>query len=140
MEDRTNVAAAPVPLKFADGSEFLCSPLTDRDCGTLDEWCRATFLERARKGIDELPERAAIRAERLAQETVATMSWMHGVGSRMIATPDGLAFMIWLQIRHNQPEVKLSDLREKMLDPVNQRFANQAFVRVQRIEEDSKKS
>jgi hypothetical protein len=125
------LSAAPVPIVFSDGSEYLFAPLNDRDTDTIDQWLQSHFIEVARKSLTATAtpqerEETLLLAMREAQKI--NFLTMDGVES--LATLNGMTFICWLSLRKNHPDVTQEQLREKLTNPANMECVNQAFARV----------
>lgn len=123
--------AASSPIIFADGTEYQCSPQTDKDIAEIDEWlqCRVNELAvKACRNIDNPAERAELL--RIASINAGTVSCATNEGSRMLATVDGWARLTWQAIRKYHPEITFVQIREKMLDPANIELAKEKFRRL----------
>lgn len=114
VEDLTN-AAIPITL---GGKDLLVHRLNDRDISDLTEWVRAQFIRTARTSLEGVTD-SALRKEtlELAMSKAAKMQWMFGEGASMMATPDGLARIIWQAAKQEHPDLSYDYVRSLMMKP-----------------------
>lgn len=112
-----DLTAASVPVTLG-GEELLVNRLTDRDISELNEWVRAEFIKMARLSLSGITDKLE-REEtlRLAMSEAAGISWMSGRGAQMMATPDGLARIIWQGCKDNHPTFPYEFVRSLMMKP-----------------------
>jgi hypothetical protein len=111
--------------------------LKDTDIAELDEWVQARHIHIARKSLDANCSQAE-RDEtlRLAMLQAQDMTWMSGRGAKMIATPAGMARLVWQCVHRNHPGVTEEEIAGHMFDPnnidsaVNVDAANDAFKKL----------
>jgi len=118
MEDRINAASSP--LRFADGTEYQMSPLTDRDISELDEWVRVRFINLAMRSLPaetSEAERAAARMQ--ATHEALTLTWMSGRGAQHMASVDGMTRLVWQSVKRNHPGVTEDELRRHLFSQEN---------------------
>ncbi len=132
------LTAAAAPLKFDDGTSYQFSPLTDKDMDELDEWLQARLIENARNSLDD----KMTQAERdetmsLAMRESLTVSFVTGQGARMLSTLPGMVRLCWQSIKKCHPNVTEAQLREKLLKPGNLDSVNDAFEKVNSLNERS---
>lgn len=122
------ITAAPIPIKFIDGTTFQFSPLTDRDLDEMDEWLRACIMENALESIpasanqaqrDELLAVAGRRADLIA--------FLSPDGAAMVATLKGMTHLLWMSIRKMHPDVTEESLLTIIRDPRNLQILNAKF-------------
>ena len=116
---RIDATAPPSELRLA-GKVFQLSPMTDEDIAYLDQWVQQRHIRIARKSLDEnATDEQRDRTERIALEQASTMSFMSGIGARIISTIDGWSQIMYCGIRRNHPNVTAKELRDLLLDPDN---------------------
>lgn len=137
---RVNGAAVPLTV-VNDGKEvtFLMSPLSDKDLSELTEWVQERYLQTARKSAKNEPREERDRIEQLALATACTLAWTSGIGARMIASPDGMARLIWHGVRKNHPEITVEELRSYMFSAENIRESNRIFRKANDLPESNAK-
>lgn len=119
MTTKAEATAAPVP--FDMGSvEFQLSPLTDRDISELDNWLRARMVRAARESLpdDATPEQ---RQETIGAAVVATagVCLLSDLCASVMATPDGLARVIWQSVKRNHPGLTPEDVEVLLFKETN---------------------
>lgn len=125
------LVGAAKPYTFNDGTELWLTELGDREIIELDEWVRSEYIrtqrEANRKDIN-LTEDEADRAERIMQETAATLQWYTGLGLRVMVSVTGMSQIIFVSARKRHPELKIEKVRELLLNKDNLDLANEAFA------------
>lgn len=124
------ITGAAIPLTFADGTTYQASPFSDRDIDELDEYVRHVLIRNARQSCrdaDVTPEEAQ-RIESTALEMSISITWMSGVGARLMSQPRGMARLVWQSVKHNHPDVTEDQIHKQLLDPENVRAANSTFA------------
>lgn len=125
-DPRLTGAATPLTLEGDDGEtiELSTRPLTDRDMDELDAWLRREYvarLEAATEGASESMRRDVMIH---VASTVPSVHFMDaGIGSRMIASPVGLARLIWQSCRRDQPDLKFARLKSMLIRVDNRKKA-----------------
>ncbi len=119
MTTKAEATAASVP--FDMGSvEYQLSPLTDRDISELDNWLRARMVRAARESLpdDATPEQ---RQETIGAAVVATagVCLLSDLCASVMATPDGLARVIWQSVKRNHPGIMPNDVEAALLKESN---------------------
>lgn len=126
MSDET---AARMPLTL-DGVTYLMSPLTDRDIIELDRWVQAQCINVTRQNLELFPPKTQAEREELlsiAMKTAMTLTWMSGVGARMVSTLDGAVQLVWQSIHHAHPNVTVDDIKGKLIKKGNIAAFNAQF-------------
>lgn len=141
MPNTAKITGASHDITFADGTTYRMAPLTDRDISELDNWVRSRHIQIAIDAGKDLSDEDRMELKEVAMMQAATLSWMSGMGARLMATVDGMARLCWQGIKTNHPLVSLEDLRAKMFDPVNVDEANRVFEKLNLPDssDDSKK-
>lgn len=110
------------------GTTYTMRPLDSSDVAELDRWLQARVIRTAR---ESLPPDASEADRRLTMESAValatTITWMSSHGTRMLATIDGMAQIVWCGVRHHHPEITPAEIRTKLLDPKTLDEARQAF-------------
>lgn len=130
----TNTTGAAVPvnliLKNQDGSTRIVSlsfkALNDRDIDELDEWVRGEFITQVRMSHRSDPGITDEERERemaIAIKHASLLSWVEGEGKSMMATPKGMARIIY-QHAINKSELSMEELKTAMFDPSNVQEVN----------------
>lgn len=105
------------------------SPMTDQDISEMDAWIQARMIRNARASLDpNLSEKEREETMRVAMSTALTLTWMSGIGAKMIGTVDGLARLVWQAIHRNHPDKTVEDIRRLLLTKENIEEANRAFT------------
>lgn len=116
MSDST-LASARRPIRFGN-TEYLASPLTDRDIAELDEWIQEHYIDLARRSLRSSTSEADRELTmRVAMREALTLTWLSGQGARIIGTIDGLTRLLWQMVQHNHPNVTPAQLRAHLTDP-----------------------
>ena len=111
-----------------DGREFIVHPLNDRDIEELNVWLRAKHLRMVRASFDEdTTEADKNRIELIAQRVAIGLTWMHGQGAAIMASPVGLARILWQSTRRDHPEMTMDEFNSLMFNPANVDEVNAAF-------------
>ena len=100
--------------------EFVYSPLSLDDIEDLDSWVRKRHIDLAK------PHGADVVAIALQQAT--TMTFMSGVGAKLLATVEGMAYLCWLSLSKKHPEVSITESRKWMQDSRNISNVREAFT------------
>lgn len=130
MKDELNVAGAPSVLILENGKELRMSPLTDRDIAELDQWVQARLIQNARKSLPpDATQADRDETLRLAMQESLTVSWLTGVGAKMMLTVDGIARLAWQGVHKNHPDITLDQLQTLMFKEENVKRAYAAFKR-----------
>jgi hypothetical protein len=105
MTTQAEATAAPVPFDMGN-AEYLLSPLSAGDISELDNWLRARMVRAAR---ESLPDDATAdqRRETIGAAVLATagVCLLSDLCASVMATPDGLARVIWQSVKRNHPRV-----------------------------------
>lgn len=127
-DEQSRLTAASAPLRLGK-TDYQMSRLTDRDISELDEWVQARFVENARASLKGEKDEA-LRQETLsiALKQALTITWMSGIGAKMMATPIGMARLVWQCIHKAHPKVTLEQLTEDMFSPENVERARATFA------------
>lgn len=125
----SNEAAAPIPI-YIDDKEFLLSPLTDEDIGALSMWMRSRHIHVATLAAEGLPKAAGDRLIDRAMMQASSMDIMSHTGAMLIATPDGVARLMFQALRRFHPEVTYQQCQKWMLDPKSLAEVNRGFKMV----------
>lgn len=140
MTTPEQATAATFPITF-DGVEYLLSPLTDADISSLDGWLRHRIIETAAAAAESItnPEIRQLVIDR-AIERAMQLTWLSGRGTQMMASPDGLARMMWTMLQKRHPGVSYEKLRAAMFNEANTQAFNRSFAAMQgQPEAESKK-
>jgi len=118
--DDSRMAGAASPLRFADGTEYQMSPLTDRDISELDEWVRCRFINLAMRSLpDDMSESDRTKFRVNAVHEAMTLTWMSGRGAQQMASVDGIARLVWQSVKRNNPGVAEDELRRHLFSREN---------------------
>lgn len=110
-----DLTAARVSLVL-DGEEYLLDRITDQDISELDEWVRGNVMRIARASLSGPDDPFFEKTMDLALGKASRTSWMTGDGAKMMATPDGLARIVWQAAHRNHPGLEWQQLRTKMFN------------------------
>lgn len=112
-----DVTAAPMPLMLA-GTEYLMCPLSDKDIAELDNWLRSGMIKAASDSLtDDMSQAARDEVLRVAITEARSTSFLTGTGARVMATPDGIARVLWQGLKRRHPELTHEKVREMLGDP-----------------------
>lgn len=126
MSDHIPTAAPATVL--LDGKEFRLHPLTDRDIDELNVWLRASHLRMVRTSLDdEMTDAEKNRIELVTQRICMGINWMSGQGAAMMASPVGMARILWQSTRRDHPDMSADDFTSLMFNPANIDEVNAAF-------------
>lgn len=122
------ITAAPVPCKFGDGTEYYMSPLTDIDMDELDEWVQSRVVENAQRSLrDDMSPAEREEVLGAASRASVEVTWLSGIGAKLMSSIQGMSRIVWLMARHNHAELKLETVRAHLLDQQNLEAARLAF-------------
>lgn len=132
MSSSQSITGAGHPIKFAapDGKdiELIMTPLSDKEITELDSWVQSVVIDNARRS---LPPNASQRDIELTMNAALITSMgltaFGGAGARLMATPRGVARLVWQSCRKNHPTLTPEQLTEYMFNPVNINQANSIF-------------
>ena len=98
-------------LHDKDGKEhnFRICPLDDRDFDSLDLWLRREYTSNALSSIpQDIDERTRDSLHRAVMNEAASLRWLTPKGASMLCTIKGIAYMTWLALKSEHPNVELS--------------------------------
>lgn len=123
-----SVTAARRELRFPSGKTLWMSPLTDRDIEELDNWVQARYIDNARKSLSK-DATAQEREEtlRVAMDGALVLSWLSGLGAKLLATVPGMAMLAFQSCRANHPGLTYEEVRQEMLSPESVRAVESTF-------------
>lgn len=116
MTNAAQATAAPAEVRLA-GAAYRMSPLTDADLGELERHlqCRAfDVAKRNMEGLSPEDRRTLLQAAydtayKITVDSPPAVEFMRGL--------DGAAYLLWLGLRHNHPELKgWEDVRRLLTD------------------------
>lgn len=126
---QATAAARPVTIK---GRELRMSPLNDRDQAELDQWLQQRHIANARRSLrdsDATPaERDEILSIALRQSMSITLASQEGV--TMLATPEGIARLVWQSCRREHPDLTFEELRSLAMSDEESLEAMQSFQKL----------
>jgi len=124
----------PIPIRLG-GREFLFSPLTDKDYDTVNEYIRSAIIKTASDYVFsvEMDDRLRSTIITNAVTSAAGESFITPPGMRILGTIDGMAFLTWVSIRKENPEITPLELSRLLSDPSNLAQVNIAFERANAI-------
>lgn len=129
-DPRLNGASIPLTLtnKQGDDVELLLAPMTDRDMTELDEWVRAEFIRNARNSLGETAT-AAERQETLtlAMQQSFGLTFISGMGAKMMGTVDGIARLVWQGCKSNHDGLTFEFVKDLMFSQQNVAASNAAW-------------
>lgn len=127
MTHDTAVTGGRRPLKIG-GVEYMASQLSDKDIAELDEWLRARFISMARDSLGpDCSQKQIDDTLAVAMRDAMGLTWMSGIGARVMASVDGVARLAWQMVHHSHPTVTYEEIRKHMYDPRNMANVNDAF-------------
>lgn len=138
--DRQAATAAAAPLKFADGTVYQMSPLTDKDIAELDAWVQSRIIEMARASLSK--DATQIERDetlRIAMQTAVNVTWLSGQGAKILATVPGWTRLVWQAIKKNHPGVTEADVSAHMFSAENVREVNRVFTEQNVVKTPAKK-
>ena len=119
----SSTAQSPLPLTLWNGDkqkDYVFARLTDQDIGLLDAWVRKRFVQTVRASFDDTMSREEKHMElQIAHERAATLDWLSPHGARLSASVEGMAYLSWVALHKNHPEVTLEEMRSMMVDERN---------------------
>lgn len=117
-----------------DGETYFASPLDDKDIQELDLFVQQQFMKSVYATMPEgLAGEDKDRAVALAQVTCSRMTFMSGEGARIIATVPGMTRLTWQMLHHNHPDLTVTELYAKLMNPKNIDEVNEKFREVNHL-------
>jgi len=132
-DENYKVAGAAIPIEFSDGTSYLVSPLSDKDIEELNEWVRSEYISMVRRS-GASPEEMGV-----AFNEAAGIQWMSGVGSKMMASVNGMARLVYQGCLKKHPNISYEKLRELLFHPDNLEKTRQVFERLNGVDAKGKK-
>ena len=134
-DKRLNKAAVPLVLFLPSSeggepieTEFLMTALSDRDMTELDEWVRSRYIDMARKSLpSDATQEQREETMRLAMDRAIGLTFMSGIGARMMATIEGVARLTWQSLRARQPNLTYEQVKAYMFSKENVKCANERW-------------
>lgn len=123
---KSQATAAPWPLKLGRFSLEM-RPMREADVGALDNWVRGRYVDAIRKTLGGLSAEERRESLSIAFDKAAKMFAFDAEGSRLLATPEGLAKLVQVCCRVDEKEVPHDELYRLLFDPENAEFVRQAF-------------
>lgn len=129
-DPRLNGASVPLILISRENKEveLLISALTDKDMTELDEWVRSEYIKNARLS---LPANASTEERNetlaLAFNQAFGLTFISGLGARMMGTVDGVARLIWQGCLKAQPNITFEFVKSLMFDAKNVKASNDGW-------------
>lgn len=101
-----------------DNIEYKIRRINDKDIALLNEWVRGRIVSIARSSLEGVEDEFT-RQETLSAAITKAMStsWMYGDGAKMMASPEGLARIIWQAMQGVDDRLSYEDMRGLMLIP-----------------------
>lgn len=128
MDENYKVVGASAPLVFHDGTEVSIYPLTDKDIEELNEWVRYRYIRTVRNSLQEgVSDKQYEMEMRIAYQEAASLQWLSGIGAKMMASPDGMARLMY-QACHK--EVDYDTLHKLLFHPENLERSVSLFERL----------
>ena len=120
------------PFELA-GLTLKLQPLDSDSIENLDQWVRERHIllgvSTAKKVRPTDPESADLILS-LHSMQAATMTFMSGLGAKVIATPEGMAQLLW-EASGNKSEFTPKDITKEMYKPENVKRANKHLAALQ---------
>lgn len=129
-DPRLTGAVVPVMLTQADGSEFelRTKALSDRDLDEVDAWLRQEYMRRVEDSIKVCSAQTKNAMLSQACGLVASINFMDGsIGSRMIASVNGLARLVWQAARAEHPELTYANVKHLLVNEENRKQARKTW-------------
>ncbi len=110
MATTQELTGAPI-----DYEGMMISPLDFNDWAYYEEWAKQRIVEVAAKAIEDGGIGAATAQVLLdkALERASRMYFLHPDCISQIKTTAGMIRIVWLSLRHTQPDLTLEDLQKK---------------------------
>lgn len=132
----SDVTGASMPIKL-DGEEYFASPLDDEDIVELDHWLQQSYIATVRGSLkveygsmEAVPDSEYDRAMRLAYAEAKAMTWTSGEGAKRMGSVEGVARVLWHQLKKRHPELTHADVCKMMFDVENVKVAREAFQKL----------
>jgi len=117
MATLQELTAAPLKVTVG-GRDYFISPLTDKDKGALLIWLRNDYIAVARAAVKDEKEAIRTRVLSEASDRAAKLALFDGEGySLIISKPGGIAYQLWLSLRHEHSAITLEEVEQIIQDP-----------------------
>jgi len=138
QNERAALTAASTPVVLS-GRTLQFSPLSDKDIAELDRYIQARYIQLARESLPaSATEQERKETLSLAMTAAAGLTWMSGVGQRMMATVEGMARLCWQSVKKNHDDVSLEWLTHELFDPSNLDAVKDAFKVANHVDESER--
>lgn len=138
-DPRLNGASYPITLRRTVMDEesgesrveertFNLTPMSDRDMTELDNWLQAEYVRLARASLPDFctPEERQETIQ-MAISKAMTLTFLSGEGAKIMGTVQGMARLIWTNLKRHHPDVSFEELKSYMYDPANIKEANETW-------------
>lgn len=137
----SNISGSPHPVRVKHlvgevmkEDTFLFSPLVDEDYGTLDMWLQGKYVENAVNGMPKgISDERFYKLYASALRSSLKVTFISKDGISLLATLHGMAFVSWLSMRKNHPEITEDFCLSMLLIEGNLREVNKAFGKVNAV-------
>lgn len=124
-----SLTAASSPLKLRD-LELNLSPLSDKDIEELDEWVQSRFLDRVRVSLKGASPEERRESLEIAMQQSVTLTWMSGLGAKILATVPGMARLVYQSALKRHPNITYEEIRARVVDPEDVERINYKFAKL----------
>lgn len=111
-----NVTAASVEFVVGDIT-YRISPLSDRDFGEFENWVQDRFLDVAKRNLEGLVQADRDALLKAAYETSSRLTITSPEALKLMSTVDGAAYLLYLSLRRDHPDVTFEKAKEISTNP-----------------------
>lgn len=118
---------ASVPM-WINGTELKARCPEDRSYVELDEWVKSKFILLARQACKNLPPIDRREMLDIAIKAVMGITWISEDGHKIVNSSDGIAFIAYILIRDQNPEITYEWLQEACTKEYNVEEVGRVFT------------
>lgn len=115
MTNAVQATAAPAELRLA-GKTYRMSPLTDGDLGELERHLQTRAFAVAKANLEGLSPEDRRTLLRVAYDTAYRVTLASPEASAFMRGLEGAAYLLWLGLRHNHPDLTPEAVRPMLTD------------------------
>lgn len=115
MTNAAQATAAPAEIRLA-GKTYRMSPLTDGDLGELERHLQTRAFAVAKANLEGLSPEDRRTLLRVAYDTAYRVTLNSPEASAFMRGLEGAAYLLWLGLRHNHPDLTPEAVRPLLTD------------------------
>lgn len=110
------IVASSVEFTLGDVT-YRISPLSDRDYGEFENWVQDQFLDVAKRNLEGLAQADRDALLKAAYETASRLTVTSPESLKLMSTVNGAAYLLYLSLRRDHPDVTFEKAKEISTDP-----------------------